>query len=272
MKLQNYRTIVISFTLLCFIQTYFATGEPNSNAFTSEEEWEVEFLELKNKSLINWKDGFKSCGVPMEGCGKKQTDDRDYFIYPSFCRCDKECIKYGDCCVTVLKELKKIPKEPSWRCVQLPLPNSKHAVRMISKCPTSTPYNLDKQLCEEPENCLSGVPGFPHVNKSHHCPLLDVPVLHKHTRDLYRSLFCARCHKIANKQLYKIQEEIICSEQFKQDTSWDEFKYRANYTQGKLEWVDPLDPRFTCTRQIKEFYAENIKQYVPNVRFLHSYS
>ncbi|ODM90421.1 hypothetical protein Ocin01_16262 [Orchesella cincta] len=230
------------------------------------EEPEVEFLDLDNKSIVDWDNGFKDCGVPMEGCDKNQSDTMDYFKNPSFCRCDKECIKYGDCCVTVLKEIREIPKEPYWRCV--PLPNSKkHAVRMISKCPLSFPNNLNKQLCEQPEDCRRN----PLVNAPQQCPLLDVPVLHKQTLDLYRNIFCSRCHSIHNNKLYNIPEQILCSDDRYQhiaNWTWENFTRRAIYHPKSLEWVDPkLVPTFSCSRSIKEFHPESIKRLVPHVRF-----
>jgi len=88
------------------------------------------FLELQN-STVDWNGGFKECGSPMESCTNEQVKPSclNYMTHPMYCRCDKECIKYGDCCVTVLRELKKIPSEVHWSCIQLPnsvsIPSSK---------------------------------------------------------------------------------------------------------------------------------------------------
>ncbi len=99
----------------------------------------VEFVELQNESSVDWENGFKKCGSPVEGCPNPSADSssnvtenqnasvagfstehlQDFKEQPSLCRCDDECLRYGDCCTSVLANLKKIPKDIPWRCVRL---------------------------------------------------------------------------------------------------------------------------------------------------------
>lgn len=90
---------------------------------------------LSNESLINWEANFKRCGKPVEACpgGTNATSendasaqnltvknsDDDFKTIPELCRCDDKCLKYGDCCATILTGEKKIPEETYWRCNRL---------------------------------------------------------------------------------------------------------------------------------------------------------
>ncbi|CAL8143006.1 unnamed protein product [Orchesella dallaii] len=229
-----------------------------------EPDVDIEYLVLTNESSIDWEGGFKRCS----SCKDTFGPPANYMVTPSSCRCDKKCIKYGDCCATALKEIRQIPKEPWWRCVKLP--NSTNAVRMISKCPSSYPNNLNKQLCEN-TTCPSkdSIPNYASL-----CPLLDVPVLHNGTRDLYRSIYCARCHSVSNKDIYSIRPDIICSDYFQNQnqTDWEAFNKRAVYQQGKLQWSDPFDPSLYCTLYFQEFQPNVIGSLIPDVRYCPYYA
>lgn len=99
-----------------------------------------EFVELQNESSFDWENGFKKCGSPVEGCPDPHNDQssphvtenqnasvvgvslehlQDFKDQPSLCRCDDDCLRYGDCCTSVLAKFKKIPKDNPWRCVRL---------------------------------------------------------------------------------------------------------------------------------------------------------
>lgn len=104
---------------------------------------QIEFLVLQNESTIDWENGFKKCGNPVEGCpietintvdealttnstninetstGSKFLTSIDFKEQPTLCRCDDQCMKYGDCCASILARKKKVPKDVYWRCEKL---------------------------------------------------------------------------------------------------------------------------------------------------------
>ncbi|CAL8117054.1 unnamed protein product [Orchesella dallaii] len=210
-----------------------------------------ELSESKNGNIsVDFKNSFKNCGNPMEGCDHLDSN-LDYMQSPMYCRCDHKCVEYGDCCVTVLREIKEINVDPVWRCVKLP--NSEHGVRMISKCPagSSNETVIDRERCEnlycDDDETL--------------CSWLDIPVLHNETRDLYRNIYCARCHGVLDTELYKIHRTINC----KKVGNWEEFKSRAAYYKGQLKWKGTAE--VICEMEIPEFLPDSIQKFVPEVRF-----
>ncbi|CAL8124520.1 unnamed protein product [Orchesella dallaii] len=212
-------------------------------------------LSENGSSNIDWENGFKTCGDPMEGCNNSYSD-LDYMHSPMYCRCDSQCIKYGDCCVTVLKEIEEIPVEPLWRCVKLP--NSEHGARMISKCTSgSSDENwMDRKRCEN-MHCDDD----PTL-----CSWLDIPVLDKKCRDLYRNIFCARCNGISNSELYNVRHSINCTKPKKVGKwNWEEFTSGALY-QGNLKWVDQADPELICEMKIT-LLPDSMQEFVPEIRF-----
>lgn len=125
---------------------------------TNKYPYLVEFMELQNESLVDWENGFKKCGSPVEGCPNPNNEQsssnvtenhnasiaavsiehlQDFKDQPSLCRCDDECLRFGDCCTSVLAKLKKIPKDNPWRCVRLLNSVSRYAIKheiFLIKC------------------------------------------------------------------------------------------------------------------------------------------
>lgn len=138
---------------------------------------------------------------------------------------------------------------------------------MISRCPTNVPSNdINKKLCENKETTCPAVEA-PFPNSNYFCPLLDVPVYSNKTGNLYRSIFCARCHSVSNHDIQPFNHEILCSSNFTSRKEWEEFSQRSLYQRGKLRWTDPKNSSLICNLFMKQLQPETIQENVPNVRF-----
>lgn len=141
-------TYVISVFIVLVVWAKFITTEFSSDHIESTqypilippiEHFTPEYLTLQNESLIDWENGFKKCGNPVEGCpdddevvARRKRNDlfesnstasipsrMDFKKFPSLCRCDENCTKFGDCCASVLAQIRQIPMDNLWRCRKL---------------------------------------------------------------------------------------------------------------------------------------------------------
>lgn len=137
---------------------------------------------------------------------------------------------------------------------------------MISKCPPTYPDGRDKRFCEVPE--------CPNRNSSAGkslCPTLDVPVVNNITGDVYRNLFCAKCHSVSSHDLHNTNYTIICHNiKGWNKTNLENFEKRVVYHPGHLKWTDPLNSSVSCDIKIEELQSNVIKKLVPDVRFCRS--
>lgn len=146
----------------------------------------------------------------------------------------------------------------------------RHSVRMISKCPANYPDDdVNKRLCENKDpDCPTKESFSGYV--SHYCPSLDVPVYNNKTGNLYKSIFCARCHYIPYHDILPMNHEIRCTSNFTSWADFEDFSLRSTYQRGKLRWDDPNNSSVHCTLYIKQLQPEVIKSVVPNVRFCYT--
>lgn len=141
---------------------------------------------------------------------------------------------------------------------------------MISKCPANYPDDdVNKRLCENKDpDCPTKESFSGYV--SHYCPSLDVPVYNTKTGNLYKSIFCARCHYIPYHDILPMNHEIRCTSNFTSWADFEDFSLRSIYQRGKLRWDDPNNSSVHCTLYIKQLQPEVIKSVVPNVRFCYT--
>lgn len=130
---------------------------------------------------------------------------------------------------------------------------------MISKCPPEYPDGLNKSLCENEDHTCP-------INNGRLCPYLDIP---KYSNDgnLYKNIFCARCHSHSNHEIIDLQHELYCSD-FESRSEWEEFSKRAIYQRGKLTWKDSREnSSLQCRLHFDQLQPDKIEETIPDIRF-----
>lgn len=101
----------------------------------------------------------------------------------SFCHCNSECYKYGDCCWDADHDATDQTIRVMFECVLLNKDLNSPAYYMISHCPAHWKDNETRSFCEELDLYIDDL-------------LLYIPVTSKSTFNVYRNIFCAMCNNV----------------------------------------------------------------------------
>ena len=128
----------------------------------------------------------KNCSVPEGAC-----DEED--VANSSCRCDRECVIYGDCCsntpICDAEENTANQLDGLLQCRSIHLdartkPAWRESFWMVSACPADWLAGRDDQiLLDTINNCTDGSDSLP-------------PVTDPDTGIVYKNEFCAVCHEV----------------------------------------------------------------------------
>ncbi|KAK9501411.1 hypothetical protein O3M35_012139 [Rhynocoris fuscipes] len=165
-------------------------------------------------------------------CGRKdycQNRSSEYLFAPqnldidkffnSQCYCDKECVKYGDCCIDRTKwpeenyYIDHIPRS-LWTCTPL---GNELGIYLVDGC-------LE-------ESDVSNLCARKPINKDYHYTL-DLPVYSAKTGIYYANVFCAICHK-DTKKLKAIKTVLECTGS---QISLEKLREEGEYLPGLRTW------------------------------------
>ena len=146
----------------------------------------------------------KNCSVPEGAC-----DEED--VANSLCRCDRECVIYGDCCsnapICDAEENTANQLDGLLQCRSIHLdartkPAWMESFWMVSACPADWLAGRDDQiLLDTINNCTDGSDSLP-------------PVTDPDTGIVYKNEFCAVCHEVETFQPWGYS--LYCNSLFKQ--------------------------------------------------------